>query len=286
MTEKETASKKTAAKKATTKKAAAKKAAPKKEVKKPVVKASKTTAKVKEPVDTAPYLSNKKASNDTDNSNYIIPAVLILVLSIVIVSTFYADQVNSLVAKLSFGTEAQETIAESTDTETAIEAELTTQTSDTASETTISTEAASSSLPEAVANASPDTDKADPVTTENTDTTAATNSAKDLPSMAPGPYDARPSWAIANKPYNMGATESKSRKEMLAKQKEAYDLAMQQQREMMIQANQIRKSAYERMQKERHEMQLKMEEIRQQSMKIQYEMNQKMKEVYNEYHAI
>ena len=289
MTEKKVApKKKPAAKKAVAKKTPAKKAAP------------KTTNEVKEPVDTAPYLSKSKGNDENESSNYIVPAILILALSIVIVATFYADQFNGLVAKLTPASDTQETVIASADADTTLTEEVATQTSVSSPEETAI--AATDTASAATDTASTATDTATAATTDTTISAPAatasgdaqtvestgSNTAANTPSMAPAPYNVRPSWAVANTPYdnNMNSTQSKSYSDMRAKQKEAYDQAMQKHQEMMMEANELRKSAYDRMQKHRQEMQLKMEEMRQKSMKIKYEMDQKMKDAYQQYHAI
>ena len=273
MTEKKTTTKNSSAKKSPAKKTPAKKApakkAPAKKTPAKKVPAKKVTAKktveVKQPVDTAPYLTKAENNVNNERSHYIVPALLVLALSVVIVATFYADQFNNLVAKLNFGSDTQETIVASTDTESdaALTEEASSLSSETSSEAIATSDSlasssdtdsiaskaatsetdASSTLAATTASATQTVDSTAVQTSGVTSTQSVTNRnvTSQSSAMTAQPFNARPSWAVANTPYTRGETQSKPYNDMRTKQKEAFNEAMQQRKEMMLQINAMRK---------------------------------------------
>jgi hypothetical protein len=64
------------------------------------------------PVDTAPYMK-KKADNSSDNTHgYFIPAVMVLVLGVIIIATFYSKEFNNFITAILPSDHDEQLVAE------------------------------------------------------------------------------------------------------------------------------------------------------------------------------
>jgi hypothetical protein len=216
----------------------------------------------KNPAEPAPYLKKKPDNSDENTYSYFIPAVMLIVLGVIVVATFYSKEFNGLVASVIPAFQQEQFSADAKDRNVSIRESETTGTTgitasaenavtaaDSAEFATASNATGSVQVPETTSPAS----QRNLVSMQNRPAYPAHMNYASPYTRPPAPHAMQGEWNAYN--------------EMMEQRRRAYDEAMQARQQHLKRMHEYQAAVMNRITQDREEMYRHMQQLAQESQK-------------------